>query len=81
MSSQKRNIVCAINQHNNKVIHVSESRRIHSKELNKIYKDKIPNTCQVVSDSLRSYQKMMMDLKVTWIKIASSKKRKRQLYP
>ncbi|WP_162297508.1 hypothetical protein [Faecalibacillus intestinalis] len=51
MSSQKRNIVCAIDQHNNKVIQVSETGRIHSKELYKIYKDKIPSTCQVVSDS------------------------------
>ena len=58
MSSQKRNIVCAIDQHNNKVIHVSETGGIHSKEPYKIYKDKIPNTCQVVSDSLRSYQKL-----------------------
>ena len=65
MSNQKRNIVCAIDQHNNKVTHVSETGGIHSKELYKIYKDKIPNTCQIVSDSLRSYQKLMMDLKVT----------------
>lgn len=64
MSSQKRNIVCAIDQHNNKVIQVSETGRIHSKELYKIYKDKIPSTCQVVSDSLRSYHKLMKDLRV-----------------
>lgn len=76
MSNQKRNIVCTIDQHNNKVIHVSETGGIHSKELNKIYKDKIPNTCQVVSDSLKSYQKLMMDLKVTWSKIPSGKKEK-----
>ena len=30
----------------------------------KIYKDKIPSTCQVVSDSLRSYHKLIKDLKV-----------------
>ena len=53
MSSQKRNIVCAIDQHNNKIIQVSETGRIHSKELYKIYKDKIPSTCQVVSDSCK----------------------------
>mgnify|MGYP000473635292 CR=1 FL=1 len=38
MSSQKRNIVCAIDQHNNKVIQVSETGRIHSKELYKYIK-------------------------------------------
>ena len=76
MSHQKRNIVCAIDQHNNKVIQVSETGRIHSKELYKIYKDKIPSTCQVVSDSLRSYHKLMKDLKVKWVKIPSGKKEK-----
>lgn len=76
MSNQKRNIVCAIDQHNNKIIQVSETGRIHAKELIKIYKDKIPSSCQVVSDSLRSYHKLMKELKVTWIKIPSGKKEK-----
>lgn len=76
MSNQKRNIVCAIDQHNNKVIQVSETGRIHSDTLYEIYKDKIPSSCQVVSDSLRSYHKLMKDLGVTWIKIPSGKKEK-----
>lgn len=37
---------------------------------------KIPSSCQVVSDSLRSYHKLMKELKVTWIKIPSGKKEK-----
>lgn len=76
ISNQKRNIVCAIDSHNNKVIQVSETGRIHSDKLYKIYKDKIPSSCTVVSDSLRSYHKLMEDLKVTWIKIPSGKKEK-----
>lgn len=55
ISDQKRNIVCAIDEHNNKVIQVSERGRIHTKNLYEIYKDKIPSQCTVVSDSLRSY--------------------------
>ena len=76
ISDQKRNIVCAIDEHNHKVIQVSERGRIHTKNLYDIYKDKIPSTCTVVSDSLRSYHGLMKKLGVTWIKIPSGKKEK-----
>ena len=76
ISDQKRNIVCAIDILNKKVIQVSERGRIHSDILYNIYKDKIPENCTVVSDSLRSYHKLMKDLKVTWIKIPSGKTEK-----
>ena len=69
ISDQKRNIVCAIDEHNNKVIQVSERGRIHTKNLYEIYKDKIPSQCTVVSDSLRSYHGLMKKLGVKWIKI------------
>lgn len=74
ISDQKRNIACAIDNHGKKIIVVSERGRIHSKELYTIYKDSIPSSCTVVSDSLRSYHKLMKDLKVSWIKIPSKKK-------
>ena len=57
ISDQKRNIACAVDDHGQKIIQVSERGRIHSKELIRIYKDKIPSSCTVVSDSLRSYHK------------------------
>ena len=76
ISNQKRNIVCAIDEHNNKVIQVSERGRIHTKNLYEIYKDKIPSQCTVVSDSLRSYHGLMKKLGVKWIKIPSGKKEK-----
>lgn len=76
ISDQKRNIVCAIDIHNKKVIQVSERGRIHSDILIDIYKDKIPSSCTVVSDSLRSYHKLMKELNVKWIKIPSGKTRK-----
>lgn len=76
ISDQKRNIVCAIDSHNKKVIQVSERGRIHADILYGIYKDKIPSSCTVVSGSLRSYHKLMKNLKVKWIKIPSGKTEK-----
>lgn len=76
ISHQKRNIVCAVDEHNHKVIQVSERGRIHTQNLYNIYKDKIPSKCTVVSDSLRSYHGLMKKLGVTWIKIPSGKKEK-----
>lgn len=76
MSDQKRNIACAIDEHNNKIIEVSTAGRISSAELLRIYKTKIPSKCKVVSDSLRSYHKLMKGLEVEWIKIDSGKKEK-----
>lgn len=76
ISDQKRNIACAIDCHGNKVIQVSERGRIHSEPLIDIYKDKISSDCTVVSDSLRSYHKLMKELGVRWIKIDSGKTEK-----
>ena len=76
ISNQKRNIACAIDEHGKKIIEVSEKGRIHTKELYRIFKDSIPSSCTVVSDSLRSYHKLMKDLNVTWIKIPSGKNEK-----
>lgn len=76
ISNQKRNIVCAIDEHGNKVILVSERGRIHSDLLIDIYKDKIPSSCTVVSDSLRFYHQLMDYFGVKWIKIPSGKKEK-----
>ena len=76
ISDQKRNIVCAVDEHNHKVIMVSERGRIHTKNLYEIYKDKIPSNCTVVSDSLRSYHGLTKKLGVKWIKIPSGKSEK-----
>ena len=76
ISDQKRNIACAVDDHGQKIIQVSERGRIHSKELIRIYKDKIPSSCTVVSDSLRSYHKFMKELKVNWVKLPSGKTEK-----
>lgn len=76
ISDQKRNIACAIDEHNHKVIQVSEKGRIHSQELYNIFSDKISSSCTVVSDSLRSYHQFIRDLDVKWIKIPSGKMEK-----
>lgn len=76
MSDQKRNIACAIDEHNHKIVQVSEVGRIHSDELIRIYKDRIPSTCTLVTDSLRSYHKFTRELDVKWIKIDSGKTEK-----
>lgn len=74
ISNHKRNICCAIDEHNKTVIEVSETGRIHSDALISVFKDYIPSSCTVVSDSLRSYHQLMDELKVNWIKIPSGKK-------
>lgn len=76
ISDQKRNIACAIDEHNRKIIQVSERGRIHSGTLLDIFEEYIPSSCTVVSDSLRSYHKFMKELEVTWIKIPSGKTEK-----
>lgn len=76
----KKNIACAIDEHRKEVIVVSERGRISSKELCLIFEDCIPKSCTVVSDSQRSYHKLMKNLDVIWIKIPSKKNRKIWLY-
>ena len=75
ISNQKRNIACAIDEKGNTVIQVSETGRIHADVLIKIFKEHIPPECTVVSDSLRSYHKLISELGVTWIKIPSREKK------
>jgi len=74
ISHQKRNIVCAIDEHGKTVIQVSEAGRIHAKTLIEIYQNKVPSDCTVISDSHRSYHQLMAELGVKWIKIPSGKK-------
>lgn len=76
ISDQKRNIACAVDEKGNYVIEVSLPGRITSKELIRIFEDKIPSSCTVVSDSQRSYHQLMKKLEVKWIKIPSGKKEK-----
>lgn len=74
MSSQKVNIACAIDQNNHILTQVSEIGRITSKALIEIYHGKVEEGSIVVSDSLRSYHRLMKELKIDWKKIGSGKK-------
>lgn len=75
MSSQKVNVTCAIDSHQNILLKVVDYGRVKSDSLISVYKDKIRKDCTVVSDSLRSYHKLMEVLEVDWEKIPSKKKK------
>lgn len=74
MSEQKINVTCAIDAKGNTIIKVLSSGRVTSNELIGAYENLISKEAKVVSDSLRSYHKLMKKLEVTWIKIPSKKK-------
>jgi transposase-like protein len=74
MSNDKINIACAIDNNSNTIIKVSEYGRIKANTLIDIYKGNIKPNSVVVSDSLRSYHKLMKELDVIWKKIPSKKK-------
>lgn len=76
VSEQKRNIACAVDEHGKQIVVVSQQGRITSAELCRIFKECIPDSCTVVSDSQRSYHKLMKELGVTWVKIPSKKTEK-----
>ncbi|MDF9867504.1 transposase-like protein [Bacilli bacterium PM5-3] len=74
MSDEKLSIACAIGDPNNVIIRVADVGRITSEALLNVYQDKIKEKSIVVSDSLRSYHKVMKLLNVDWKKIPSKKK-------
>lgn len=74
MSSQKINVSCAIDTKGDTIIKVLSPGRVTSKELIETYQGHIKKDTKVVSDSLRSYHKLMEVLEVDWKKIPSKKK-------
>ena len=64
MSNQKLNVRCAIDSNQNIILKVADYKRVKSDTLISVYKDKIIKDCIVVSDSLRSYHKLMDTLKI-----------------
>lgn len=74
ISENKINIACGIDKHNHIRCIVSERGRITSKALIKIYKDFIEDQSIMISDSLRSYHKLVKEIDVIWKKIPSKKK-------
>lgn len=74
MSNDKINVTCAIDDFDNAIIKVADTGRVTSATLINIYSGNIDQSATVVSDSLRSYHKLMSHLKVDWIKIPSKKK-------
>lgn len=74
ISEDKINIACAIDKHSSIHCVVADRGRVKSDSLIKIYKEYIPKDSTVISDSLRSYHKVMKELGVKWKKIPSKKK-------
>lgn len=74
ISEDKINIACAIDKHQSIHCVVADRGRAKSDTLIAIYKDYISEKSIVVSDSLRSYHKLMKVLGVKWEKIPSKKK-------
>lgn len=74
MSSDKINVTCAVDELNNSILKVTDIGRVTADSLIQIYSGLIDEGASVVSDSLRSYHRLMNHLKVTWHKIPSKKK-------
>ena len=74
ISNQKINVACAIDEKGNTILQVSDVGRITSKSLIEIFSGKIEKGAIVISDSHRSYHKLMKELEVDWKKIPSKKK-------
>ena len=74
MSNQKINVTCAIDSSGKTILKVVDKGRVTSKSLIKAYAGNIKKGSKVVSDSLRSYHKLMHYLEIDWKKIPSKKK-------
>lgn len=74
MSSDKVNITCAIDTSGRTFMKVTDRGRMTSKSLIECYSGMIKPGSIVVSDSLRSYHKLMPALNVEWKKIPSKSK-------
>lgn len=74
MSNQKINVTCAIDSNNNIVLKVIDRGRVKADSLINAYSGLIKKDSIVVSDSLRSYHKLMDYLEIDWKKIPSKKK-------
>lgn len=74
MSNQKINVTCAIDSKQQTILSVVDKGRVLAKSLIEVYDGKIEKGAIVVSDSLRSYHRLMKYLKVDWKKIPSKKK-------
>ncbi|HZJ86461.1 MAG TPA: IS1595 family transposase [Erysipelotrichaceae bacterium] len=74
MSNQKINVTCAIDSNKNTIIKVVDRGRVSAEGLIAAYESLIKENSIVVSDSLRSYHRLMDRLNVRWMKIPSKKK-------
>ncbi len=74
MSDQKINVTCAIDSNGNIILKVVDRGRVKADSLIDAYDGLIKKDSIVVSDSLRSYHKLMDYLKIDWKKIPSKKK-------
>ena len=74
MSEQKINVTCGIDIHGNTLLKVVDKGRVTSASLITVYDGNIKKGSKVVSDSLRSYHKLMKHLEIDWKKIPSKKK-------
>ena len=71
MSSQKINVTCAMDTNGNTILCVVDRGRVLAKSLIHVYNGKIEKGIIVVSDSLRSYHRLMKHLDINWKKIPS----------
>ena len=74
ISDQKINICCAIDGAGRSILQVSNGGRIKAECLIHIFTGKIHPSSDLVSDSQRSYHRLVKELGVTWHKIPSHKK-------
>ena len=68
MSSDKINVTCAIDELNNSILKVTDTGRVTADSLIKIYSGFVEEGASVVSDSHRSYHRLMNHLKVLGVK-------------
>lgn len=76
ISDDKIGIDCAIDEEGNYVLHVGDRGRAKSDTLIEVFKPYIEEGSIVVSDSERSYHRLMDALHVDWKKIESGQKEK-----
>ena len=75
ISKQKVNLCCAIDAQGRTVIQASDVGRIKATSSIHVFQGKIKEGCDLVTDSQRSYHRLVQELKVTWHKIPSGKKK------
>ena len=68
MSSDKINVTCAIDELNDSILKVTDTGRVTADSLIKIYSGFVEEGASVVSDSHRSYHRLMNHLKLLGVK-------------